>query len=239
MELLQRTLPETIEIEWNVPPDLWPVMVDQSQLESSILNLALNYRDAMAEGGTLIISCENITNFLDQPIGNPNLRPGEYVAISVKDTGIGIQQSNLDRIHDPFFTTKGVGKGSGLGLSMVYGFVMQSGGDVEVESEVGTGTTITLFLPRDKTAKNIDDHDIIEPLELPLGSGETILLVEDEPDIREVTIQQLRNLGYNIIDGGDGKTVLDNCREGDCFFHDEINLILSDVVLPNETNGRN
>jgi len=235
--MLIRTLPENIEIDWNIPADLWKVVIDQGQLENAVLNLVLNSRDAMTAGGTLTITCANTHISQVQQINLPDLKAGDYTTISVEDTGMGIQKSHLDKIVDPFFTTKGVGEGSGLGLSMVYGFVRQSGGHIEIESEPAVGTKVTLYLPRDETASVTDSPVLLTPNECPTGNGETILVIEDEPDVRDVTIQQLLNLDYKVVDGGDGSRVLETCSTDNCVYERNIDLVLSDVVLPNMTSG--
>ena len=232
-EMFRGTLSENIEIEWNIPSDLWPVLIDQSQLESSLLNLVLNSRDAMLAGGTLTVMCRNVHISAIEQINKPDLKAGSYVTITVRDTGMGIQKSHLDKIIDPFFSTKGVGKGSGLGLSMVYGFILQSGGHVEIDSEVGVGTDVTLYLPRAETDIGDFEAKSQDQTEIPLGNGEKILIIEDEPDVRAITIQQLKNLGYEVIDGGDGNNLKEICDKADCSF----DLVLSDVVLPNALTG--
>ena len=235
--LFRRTLPANINIDWRIPTELWPVTIDQGQLESALLNLALNSRDAMPDGGTLTIACENSIITEAQAKDIRDTKVGEFVAISVMDCGKGIEESLLDKIIDPFFTTKGVGEGSGLGLSMVYGFVRQSGGGIDIESELGIGTKVTLYFHRVEMAEDAQEVGLTEPSETPLGNGETILIIEDEPDVRDITTLQLKHLGYNVIDGGDGKVILDNCDEHSCSFDTPIQLVLSDVVLPNETSG--
>lgn len=231
--LFERTLPESIDIVWSIPSKLWPILIDRSQLENTLLNLVLNSRDAMLAGGTLTLSCNNEKVSAVQQINKPELKAGDYVTISVKDTGTGISDSHLDQIFDPFFTTKGVGEGSGLGLSMVYGFITQSGGYVDIESDVSFGTKVTLYLPRLEAAEKSDDLVLPRHDETPRCNGETILVIEDEPDVRQITIQQLTNLGYEVIDGGDGQDIIDLCNEETCNF----DLILSDVVLPNQNSG--
>lgn len=234
--LFRRTLPESIDIDLKIPEDTWPVMADKGQLESSILNLVLNSRDAMPAGGALTISGKNVEISPLQQIQRPEFKVGDFLAISVEDTGTGISKQNLERIVDPFFTTKGVGKGSGLGLSMVYGFVVQSGGFVDIESEIAAGTKVTLYLPRDE--KFTEDLKVPEAEEVTqLGLGEKILVVEDEPDVREITVQLLEKLGYEVVDGGDGFEIFNNCRRDNCSYCLNVDVILSDVVLPNGISG--
>ena len=235
--MFKRTLPANIKIEWNIATHLCPVMIDQSQLENALLNLVLNSRDAMLAGGVLTIGCENTNISKVQQISNPEIKAGDYVTVSVEDTGMGIKKSHLDNIMVPFFTTKGLGGGSGLGLSMVYGFVLQSGGFVDIQSEPGSGAKVILYLPRNLGEGDVSAAVFEEKEDIPLGKGETVLIIEDEPDVRETTILQLENLNYQVIDGGDGKSVLDTCNEDNCIFDANIDLVLSDVVLPNETSG--
>ena len=235
--LINRTLSENIDIKWDVHKGLWPIVIDRGQLESSLLNLVLNSRDAMLAGGTLSIGCRNESIGDEPQFDIPDFKGGDYIAISVEDTGMGIQKSHLEKIIDPFFTTKKIGEGSGLGLSMVYGFVNQSGGYVDIKSEVGTGTTVTLYLPRCMPDDVLTEIPSNKQDQLPMGHGETILVVEDEIDVREITIQQLKNLGYDVIDGGDGKEVLEKCTEEYCCIEKNIDLVLSDVILSNNVTG--
>lgn len=232
--IFRRTLSEIINVNWEVPTDLWPVMIDHSQLESSLLNLVLNSRDAMLAGGTLTIGCKNAVITPVDQINKPELKAGEYVVIWVEDTGMGIQKDHLDKIIDPFFTTKGVGEGSGLGLSMVYGFVRQSGGFVDIESEPGIGTRVTLYLPREETVSSAVDVTAPPATKTPMGNGEKILVIEDEVDVRRITIKHLTKLGYQVLDGGDGRQLIDFCDNNSCTEYD---LIVSDVVLSDTTSG--
>ena len=231
--MLNRVLPENIEINWNLPAGLWLALVDSNQLENAILNLALNSKDAMVAGGTLTISCGQTTVVEGNLPDNPDVEYGDFVTVLVGDTGMGIRTSDLRKIFDPFYTTKGVGEGSGLGLSMVYGFVRQTGGFVDIESVPTEGTKITLYLPRVKNkmapVRQVKGQD--RQAENYRGNGERILVIEDEPEVRETTISLLELLGYEVIDGNDGEDIA-NIIEDSSF-----DLVLSDVVLSNKMSG--
>jgi PAS domain S-box-containing protein len=231
-ELLRRSLGERITVEAAVPPDIWTILADANQLESALLNLAVNARDAMSDGGRLIISAGNRHLSAVDAAGYPELRPGEYVVISVKDTGTGMPGSVIAKAFEPFFTTKAPSQGSGLGLSQVYGFAKQSGGHATIESEVGIGTTICLHLPRFRG---------ILPQALPnrVGQGaepaqrnELILLVEDDDLVRPCSIDMLQDLGYRVVAARDGREAL---RLLDA--NPGINLIFTDLGLPGALNG--
>lgn len=231
-DLLLRTLGETIEIETVLAGGIWQVEADPNQLENVLLNLALNARDAMAGGGKLTIETGNA--HLDDAYHSKNLeaRAGQYVAISISDTGSGMDKETLERAFEPFFTTKEVGKGTGLGLSMVYGFVKQSGGHVKIYSEAGEGTTVKIYLPRQMMITAEVEKPII-PL-APEGSvSETILVVEDDDDVREYTVEVLKGLGYAVLEARDSPTALQ-------LLEDEaltIELLFTDIVLPGGLTG--
>ena len=231
-DLLARTIGENIEISMDIPARLWPSRIDPHQLENAILNLAVNARDAMPNGGKLIIQCNN--KVFDQVYAEHNfeLMPGEYVTISVTDTGSGIPRDIIDRVLDPFFTTKPVGKGSGLGLSMVHGFAMQSGGHLKIYSEPGHGTTVNLHLPR-ALARPDEQEAASQQEEPPATKGaESVLVIEDDPDLRGLTMKILTGLGYHTIVAADGPAARE-ILEG----QDRIDLLLTDVVLPNGAQG--
>ena len=223
-DLLTRSITEAISIQVSGTPDLWRVEADAHQLENAILNLAVNARDAMEGSGALTIAARNVT--VDGS-GPKALEPGEYVAISVTDTGSGMSAETIDKVFDPFFTTKEVGKGTGLGLSMVYGFAQQSRGGVDIVSAVGEGTTVTLYLPR-----AVGEH--VEAAQstgaaVPMGSeSEAILVVEDNDDVRAYTVGVLRELGYRVIEAHDGATGLRLLEKQ----NRDIQLLLTDVVMP-------
>lgn len=204
---MRRALGETVLINLDLSADLWPALVDPNQLENAILNLAINARDAMPKGGALSISGHNIQVNDDTDQNAFALAFGDYVAISVQDTGHGIPKDQLDNVFDPFFTSKDVGEGSGLGLSMVYGFVKQSGGYVAIESTERVGTKVTLYLPRTEGPETAA-AEIGGRARPAVGDGERIMVIEDDPDVRDVTTVALKKLGYEIIDGGDGTEAL-------------------------------
>jgi CheY-like chemotaxis protein len=210
--------------------DLWPVMIDVAQLESVLLNLSVNARDAMPNGGSLVIEAMNVT--LDEGAVelNPEATPGDYLVISVSDTGTGMSPDVVAKAFDPFFTTKGTA-GTGLGLSMVHGFVKQSGGHTRIYSEPGRGTTVRIYLPR-ATAETIEEPEI--DIERSVATGnEMILVVEDNDGLREVAIRRLQELGYRTISAGDGNEGLAVIRGGVPF-----DLLFTDVVMPGGINGR-
>jgi len=229
-ELLRRALGETIEVKVAVDGDLWPCEVDSSLLESAILNLAINARDAMPTGGALAIRITNVGPNHDEVADRTGVEPGDYVLITVTDTGTGMARDVIDHVFDPFFTTKEVGHGSGLGLSMVYGFVKQSGGHVVIDSEVGKGSSFKLFLPRSRKTKRDGkdgDNDSV-----PQARCETVLVVEDDPDVRTLSVALLRSLGYEILEASDGKSALKILRSTP-----GVDLLFTDVVLPGGMSG--
>ncbi len=229
--LLGRTLGENIPISLELAPDIWPVRVDPAQLEASLVNLATNARDAMPDGGRLMIATANRHLDADYAAGHAELTAGDYAMIEVSDTGTGIPAEIVARIFEPFFTTKEVGKGTGLGLSMVFGFVKQSGGHVNVYSEPGAGTTFRLYLPRDSEAASR-----LSPRPRPLrparaGDGETVLIVEDNAGMRLVVRRQLVELGYKVVEADNAAAALD------ILARQKVALVFSDVVMPGGMNG--
>ena len=230
-DLLKRALGETVTIETFHGLQLWLTEADPNQLESMILNLVINSRDAMPEGGKLTIETQNVEISGALAPDSIGLEPGRYVAIHVSDTGHGMSKDILARVFEPFFTTKDVGKGTGLGLSQVYGFVKQSGGHVRMYSEEGRGTTAKIYLPR---------YDGVAPVEavpqspqsLRRGS-ERILVVEDEPEVRAFSSQILRDLGYDVVDAPDGPSAMEILRQQ----RGKIDLLFTDVVLPAGMDG--
>src|SRR6516162_10101189 len=195
--LLSRTLGEDVEITLDLSPQLWPVVVDPAQLEASLTNLATNARDAMPDGGSLMVATDNRYLDADYAAQQTEVVPGGYVMIEVSDTGIGMSQEVMARIFEPFFTTKSRDKGTGLGLSMVFGFIKQSGGHISVYSEPGIGTTFRLFLPRMMEDASVDEESSVVPLAH--GRGETVLVVEDNAALRRVVTRQLAELGYRVL----------------------------------------
>jgi PAS domain S-box-containing protein len=228
-ELLRRTLGEQIELECRLTGDIWTAFTDANQLESALLNLAINARDAMPHGGRLTIETSNV--HLDEASASPqdDVDPGDYVVICVADTGSGMSADVLSKAIDPFFTTKPIGEGTGLGLSMVYGFAKQSGGHLRIHSEVGQGATVKLYLPRAR------QHavDLQKPIEAaPRGQGETILVVEDDATVRLVLADVLGELGYDVLLASDARPAIPILQSDR-----RIDLMVSDVMLPH-VNGR-
>jgi PAS domain S-box-containing protein len=229
-ELLRRTLGEHVEIELRLANDLWPALADSGQVENSLLNLAINARDAMPDGGKLTIETSNVHLDEDYASHNAEVAPGDYVMMVVTDTGTGMPEDVLAHVFEPFFTTKEVGKGTGLGLSMIYGFAKQSGGHAKIYSEVGHGTTVRLYLPR---LANEAKSEAVAVVPSHKGGGETILVVEDNPDVRRLVLRQLRDLGYEVIEAANGPEAL-KILDGDA----AIDLLFTDVVMPGGMTGR-
>jgi PAS domain S-box-containing protein len=230
-ELLSRTLGETVRIETKVETDLPLVQVDPNQLENSILNLALNARDAMPDGGTLTIRAANAEVGEECLRLHPDAEGGRYVRLTVDDEGEGMGEDVLARAIEPFFTTKEVGKGTGLGLSMVYGFVRQSGGFLDLQSKPGTGTSVHLYLPLALDGVDAPERPV-ERRGLERGTGETVLLCEDDPDVRQFSAETLRDLGYEVIEAGDAKEALERLRD-----RGSVDLLFTDIVLPGGKTG--
>ena len=229
-QLLRRTLGEHVEIELKLAADLWPALADSGQVENSLLNLAINARDAMPEGGKLTIETGNVHLDDDYAGNNAEVTPGDYVMMTVTDTGTGMPPDVLAHVFEPFFTTKEVGKGTGLGLSMIYGFAKQSGGHAKIYSEVGHGTTVRLYLPRLTNQSKAEAAAVAPPRK---GGGETILVVEDNPDVRHLVLRQLRDLGYEVIEAANGPQALKILDDGAT-----IDLLFTDVVMPGGMTGR-
>lgn len=231
-DLLQRTLGEDIRLEIVTAPGLWRVEADPNQLESAILNLALNARDAMPNGGELTIETGNARLDEAYAASQAEVPPGQYVMIAVTDTGKGMPREVRERVFEPFFTTKEVGKGTGLGLSMIYGFVKQSGGHVKVYSEEGQGTTIKLYLPRLLREPELEDDAVAITAGIePSHRQETILVVEDDDDVRAYTVECLRELGYRVLEAHDGASALRLLERQEA----PIDLLFTDVVMPGMT----
>jgi PAS domain S-box-containing protein len=228
--MLRRTLGETVTVDLKRNPKLWRCEADPSQVEAAILNLAINARDAMPDGGRLVLATTNAVLRREDVANDPELEAGEYVLLSVTDTGFGMAPAVLERAFEPFFTTKKVGQGSGLGLSMVFGFAKQSRGHVTIQSEEGVGTTVNLYLPRARSAEAMTPAP--QRSEIPAGNGEQVLVVEDDPDLRLITVTQLENLGYRIIATGDGKSAIEALETSG-----PIDMLLTDVVLPGGMDG--
>ncbi len=239
-DLLQRTLGATISLEVKSAPGLWLALVDPNQLENALINLAINARDAMPGGGSLVIEACNVTLDETYAANVEDFVAGNYVKIAVSDSGNGIATENLDRVMEPFYTTKEVGKGSGLGLSMVYGFAMQSRGHITIESEVGQGTTITLYLPQAEAS--VDRHrlaptqsatlDAAPERSEPGPGSRKILVVDDNPDVRDISATILRHDGYEVIEAADGTEAVDAMAA-----HPDFDLLFVDLVLPGGLDG--
>jgi CheY-like chemotaxis protein len=231
-DLLRRTLGERVELELKLAAGLWPTLCDPHQLENAVLNLAINGRDAMPDGGNLVIETSNCD--LDETSCelSHDMQPGPYVCISVTDTGAGMSQATIDRAFEPFFTTKPLGQGTGLGLSMIYGFVRQSGGTTRIQSQLGRGTSVTLYLPRHAGHLDQDSHDDTAPATPPVAEGETVLVVEDEPVVRGLIFEVLADLGYAALEATDGPAGLELLQSAQ-----RIDLLITDVGLPG-LNGR-
>ena len=223
-DLLFRTIGATVQIETVLTEGLWPALVDDTQIELVLLNLAINARDAMPAGGRLTIRTANVSRS-DAP---PDLLPGDYVLISVADSGEGMTEEVLSKAVEPFFTTKEMGKGSGLGLSMVHGVATQSGGGLRIDSRVGRGTTVNVYLPRARrssaTARERETslatvHEVHE--------GATILVVDDDPDVREVAVSSLESCGYHLLAAENGLAALDVLKGTE-----RVDLLLVDMAMP-------
>ena len=229
-ELLRRALGETIELQVALDADPWTTEADPNELESALLNLAVNARDAMPAGGRLSITTANVVLDAAYAARHPDARPGPYVRISMADTGSGMDAATMARVFEPFFTTKEVGKGTGLGLSQVYGFVQQSAGHVALQSEPGRGTEFHIHLPRREAGPAGTGER--EAAQVAAAAGETILVVEDDAEVRAFTVAALRQLGYQVVEATDGPAAMDLLR-GTV----RVDLVFSDVVLPGGMAG--
>jgi PAS domain S-box-containing protein len=230
-ELLRRTLGEKIELEFVLAAGLWPTLCDPNQLESALLNLAINARDAMPDGGKITIETCNAHLDGAYVAKQREILPGHYICIAVTDTGSGMGKDVLERAFDPFFTTKPTGQGTGLGLSMVYGFARQSEGYAKIYSEAGEGTTVKIYLPRHRGEEEDEDAPIASA-DLPGADGENVLVVEDDMIVRQLIVEVLRELGYRVREASDGPSGL-RILESD----ERIDLLITDIGLPG-LNGR-
>ncbi|WP_432331939.1 PAS domain-containing protein [Agrobacterium rosae] len=233
LELVHRSIGPSIEVETDAADGLWTTFVDAGQLENALLNLCINARDAMPEGGKITIETENL--WLDERLAKERgLKAGPYVSLCVRDTGTGMSHEVMSRAFDPFYTTKPIGQGTGLGLSMVHGFAGQSDGAVHIESEIGRGTTIAIYLPRHGTDLPVEDsHGNPQSLSPQSSGRETILVVDDEPLVRMIAAEQLQELGYTVLEADDGRSALEILNSDRV-----IDLLVTDVGLPNGINGR-
>jgi signal transduction histidine kinase/CheY-like chemotaxis protein len=229
VKLLRPALGEQIEIETLVAPEAIHSHIDPSQLANSVLNMAINARDAMPDGGKLLLETRNVVLEEAYAEGNPEVRPGPYVMLAVSDSGTGMASDIRDKAFEPFFTTKEAGKGSGLGLSMVYGFVKQSGGHIKIYSEQGHGTTIRLYLPPAQARDELASAGAAPVA----GGSEAILVVEDDALVRNFVVAQLQSLGYRTVAAADSRAALAHIDDGEPF-----DLLFTDVILPGGMSGR-
>jgi CheY-like chemotaxis protein len=228
--LITRTLTGNIAFSIRCGEDLWPALADPLQTETAILNLCINARDAMPQGGSLWVEVDNVSLMDSDVLGQPDARPGDYVRIRIADTGVGIAPKNVERIFEPFFTTKEVGKGSGLGLSMVYGFLRQSQGHIAVESEMGKGTTFSLYLPA-APAQAAEGGPEVRGGVIHSGIG-TVLIVEDHELVRDHAREQFERLGYDVITARDGNEAIAVLNG-----RNDIDLLFTDVVMAGGMSG--
>jgi CheY-like chemotaxis protein len=231
--LIKRTLGGGIEIEVRAATGLPPLFVDAAQLEAALVNIAINARDAMPRGGKLVVASSAIELSAEDKPSYPELVSGPYVVLSVTDTGVGMPPDVLSRIFEPFFTTKGPGEGTGLGLSMVYGFIKQSGGHIGAYSEVGRGSAFKLYLPVDRDS---DDESALAAIadEAPLAhDGEVVLAVDDNADVRATVASYLRELGYRVETAENAETAMRKIRTPA-----KIDLLFTDIIMPGGINGK-
>ena len=229
-KMLKRIIKEDIELSLVLEENLSNIKTDESKIEQIIMNLVSNASDAMQDGGKLTIETKNVLineEYAKKHIGS---KPGSFVQLTVKDTGTGMDKKTLENIFDPFFTTKDIGKGTGLGLATVYGIVKQSHGNVFVDSELGKGTTLSIFLPQ--CNEKIEEKESLKTFDEKIIPNETILIVEDQADVRELITQVLIQYGYNIIEATDGEDALEKCKK----YKKEIHLLITDVIMP-KLNG--
>ena len=230
-ELLRRTVGPAIAVETVLPADLGPILCDPNQLENALLNLCINARDAMPDGGALRIEMRQVE--VDALFaGERDMPEGPYVTLAVTDTGTGMPPEVIARAFDPFFTTKPLGEGTGLGLSMIYGFAKQSGGQVRIHSKEGVGTTVTVYLPRYAGAVEAKPLEEIAGA-VGAGTGETVLVVDDEPLVRGLIVEVLQELGYGAIEAVDGVSAMREIER-----HPRFDLLVTDVAMPGGMNGR-
>jgi CheY-like chemotaxis protein len=232
-DLLRRTLGENIRLSTVLSGPDFNVLVDPSQLQNAVLNVAFNARDAMPRGGSLTIELSRAHLDADYAKMHPEVRSGNFVLLSMTDTGAGMSDDVKKRAIEPFFTTKEVGSGTGLGLSMVYGFVKQSGGHLQIYSDVGRGTTIRIYLPAVNGARLPQADETEQLVESPLpGGNELVLVVEDDPRVRRVAVARLSDMGYAVLEAENGHRALDMLKE-----NGEIALLFTDIVMPGGMNG--
>ena len=227
-ELLDRSLRGDVHVKFEFPDDLWPIEVDPGELELVVLNLAVNARDAMPNGGTITVRAENVPALKDDDLD------GDYVRLAIADTGVGMPPEVQARVFDPFYTTKDIGKGSGLGLAQVHGFATQSHGAVRIDSEVGRGTIITLYLPRSERMPSADRHHLVD-LHVEREKNRTagsVLLVEDDDEVAALVSEMLDELGYQVIRAGSAVAALGALANGR-----KVDIVFSDIMMPGGMNG--
>ena len=231
-DMLRRTLGEQISLSTSLARDLWETCADPCQFQSAIVNLAVNARDAMPKGGRLIVETRNVTVEADRLGVDPELKCGDYVQLSVSDTGMGMPPEIRDRVFEPFFTTKEKGRGTGLGLAMVYGFVKQMAGHVSIYSEVGQGTTVNLYLPR-AGAPPVEQRASQGVVPPDPRSRRVILVVEDDERVRQLTVTRLKMIGHDVIEARDGSEALNLLQSGG-----HVDLVFTDMIMPGGLSGR-
>jgi CheY-like chemotaxis protein len=231
-DLIQRSVGPTIALELVEGPCLWPTLIDPSQLENALLNLCINSRDAMPQGGCLTVTTAN-TWVESSEAKRLDLPAGDYVALLVTDSGHGMPPEVISRVFEPFYTTKPLGQGTGLGLSMVYGFVRQSKGQIEISSEVGQGTTISIYLPRYVGGVEVEQASLVAEAAERVADDRTILVIDDEPTVRMTVIDVLEDAGYRTLEAADGPERFEILRSSAI-----IDLLVTDVGLPGGLNGR-
>jgi signal transduction histidine kinase len=231
-ELIRRTVGPSVQMEVIEAGGLWPTLIDPNQLENALLNLCINARDAMPDGGRLTIETAN--KWLDDRAAKEReLSPGQYVSLCVTDTGTGMPPTVIAHAFEPFYTTKPFGQGTGLGLSMIYGFARQSGGQIRIYSELGKGTTMCLYLPRHNQVAGENDAFALPTEDKPRGDGEVVLVIDDEPTIRMLISEVLEEHGYAVVEASDGPSGMPILQSAA-----RIDLLITDVGLPNGMNGR-
>lgn len=233
VKLAARTIGENISVEFSPGDEVWLTNIDRAQLQSALMNLAINAGHAMPSGGELKFQASNVVIDRRQALTIGDMKPGDYVRIAVIDNGTGMTAETVERAFDPFFTTKEVGEGSGLGLSMVHGFVLQSGGQARILSEPGAGTTVELYFPK-VSASDAADDDSVSDSEAGTGAvgSETVLVVEDDSDVRQIAVAHLTGRGYDVIEAEDGPAALQKLQD-----HKNIDVLFTDVMLPKGVSG--
>jgi CheY-like chemotaxis protein len=231
-QLAERAAGEAIVLEFDLDPAVDPIRIDPAQFESAVLNLIVNARDAMPDGGKIKVATRSVHRGTEAVTGD-SLSPGPYVVVSITDEGLGMDSQTLARVFEPFFTTKEVGKGSGLGLAQVYGFARSAGGDVSIQSKVGVGTTVNLYFPRSSDAASEEAQATSSKVPLRrAASGETVLLVEDDEQVLDMAIESLEELHYKVVVAHNAREALDHLKGPE-----RIDILFSDVVMPGGMNG--